>query len=1240
MLRPLSFRSALLLLLLSTTFTAGAQRFQSTIRTYLQQEKAQWQLSDTDVSNYTITDQYDNEETGVTYTYLTQQVGDIRIFNAVSSMAIRDGKVVHYANRFHPNAAKKANAIVPAITQEQAIEFAASHLGLKNPEATQLLQKEQNRLRYVYGKAGISKEDIKVELVLVSGPESLQLAWNVIIHPIGTPDAWNVRLDALDGSFIDKNNWTTHCSFKGAHQHDDSCDREEDVMISSIAQPVTSMQSDSGKYHVFPLPAEAPSFGDPQLLTNPHSTVASPFGWHDTNGAEGAEFTITRGNNVYAYEDLNNLDFPGYSPDGGANLNFDFPFDLAQSTQFNQDATLTNLFYMNNMIHDILYAHGFDEAAGNFQATNYTGDGFGFDYVVAEGQDGGGLDNANFYTPEDGANGRMQMYMWEVDTESTMRIHTPDSVAGYYVAVDATFGPALVPPLTGYTAIVIDAVDPTINGCDSILNAPDLVGKIAIMERGECPYLEKVIAAELAGAIGVIVINTLDTPPIAMGGSGGTNIPAVMISKADGEMMKTILAAGDSIQVTLSLTPDVRDGSLDNGIIAHEYGHGLSNRLTGGASDPNCLIKAEQGGEGWSDWLCLILTIEQGDSGADPRGIGTYVKNQEGGLGIRTYPYSTDMSINPLTYGDVANRFGPHAIGEVWSQTIWDLTWKMIESEGFDPDWYNGNAGNHTAMRLVIEGMKLQGCNPGFIDARNGILAADQLLYEGVHTCQIWEVFARRGMGANALQGSADSSNDQTEDFTIPNTCLIATVAPTAKFAVSDTTNCFGKFAFSDLSTDIPQYYNWDFGDGNTSDIPNPAHSYSEPGQYNVTLIVTNNIGSDTFLLAVNYSDLPVPTVTGNTVVCEGSSIVLHADVLGGKTAIWSVGDTVVHTGKTFLTPALSSPVTYKVIQSDDKPAGNVGPATNSFAAGGNHNTGFEGKLLFETFVPLKLISVLVYAQGAGDRTIRLYDENDAELQAITVSLVNGQNRVALNLDIPVPGRYSLANVSQNLFRNNAGANYPYEIDNLISIYRSNATNDEFNYYYYFYDWIVQEATCVSAPIEVPVTVEPGPFAGFLASSSDLTASFTDISSGNPVSWAWNFGDGSPIDNTQNPEHTYLEPGVYEIELTVSNGSCFSTYRQTFEVGTTSSHDPLELFGLKLYPNPAADEVTVEFGEAFADNIQLNVTNTTGSLVMTRPLGAGGTKYSIATTSLTPGTYQFQFIGEQGVSVRRITIVR
>ena len=73
---------------------------------------------------------------------------------------------------------------------------------------------------------------------------------------------------------------------------------------------------------------------------------------------------------------------------------------------------MQNLFYLNNVIHDILYGHGFNEAAGNFQTDNFGRGGKGGDPVQAEAQDGGGTDNANFATPGDGREPRMQMYLW------------------------------------------------------------------------------------------------------------------------------------------------------------------------------------------------------------------------------------------------------------------------------------------------------------------------------------------------------------------------------------------------------------------------------------------------------------------------------------------------------------------------------------------------------------------------------------------------------------------------------------------------------------------------------------------------------------------------------------------------------------------------------------------------------------------------------------------------------------
>jgi PKD repeat protein len=258
-----------------------------------------------------------------------------------------------------------------------------------------------------------------------------------------------------------------------------------------------------------------------------------------------------------------------------------------------------------------------------------------------------------------------------------------------------------------------------------------------------------------------------------------------------------------------------------------------------------------------------------------------------------------------------------------------------------------------------------------------------------------------------------------------------------------------------------------------------------------------------------------------------------------------------------------------------------------------------------------------MYAQGDGDRTIRLYDQSNQVVDEVTVFLNDGENVVNLNIDIPVIGKYSLANMSENLYRNNGGANYPYDVDNLLSIYSSNATNDELNYYYYFYDWIVQEALCQSQAVEVAVVVAPGPVAGFLADAVGLTTSFTDISSGDPVARIWDFGDGSPVSTEQNPLHTFPAEGVYTVELTVTNGTCFSATQQTLEVGNISAtNETADAFGLNLYPNPATDEVQLEIRQAYNDKMQLLVTNATGRAVLSRSLQGGVSRYSINTSSL------------------------
>jgi hypothetical protein len=105
------------------------------------------------------------------------------------------------------------------------------------------------------------------------------------------------------------------------------------------------------------------------------------------------------------------------------------------------------------------------------------------------------------------------------------------------------------------------------------------------------------------------------------------------------------------------------------------------------------------------------------------------------------------------------------------------MTWDLIDQYGFDPDIYNGTGGNNIAFQLVMDGMKLQNCNPGFVDGRDAILEADELANGGANRCLLWTAFARRGLGVNADQGSAFNRADQVEDFDIPSgdDCTLST---------------------------------------------------------------------------------------------------------------------------------------------------------------------------------------------------------------------------------------------------------------------------------------------------------------------------------------------------------------------------------------------------------------------------------------------------------------------------------
>ena len=752
-------------------------------------------LTGSDVAQLQVDTTVTDAHTGVTHVYLVQTHEGIEVFNGLMTVNVtRNGKVLSAASRFVPGLAAAIRGDAEETTDAtEAAESAATALGLRPSEELKVIDREGGAdEETTVSDGGVSSKPIDAKLVWTPTGSGVRLAWQIEIDETSGQHSWNALVDADSGVLLAKHDMVVH---------DDAAASASALSTASgtASQLAQFAATDGAKYRVYPMPFGSPLDGDRALVENAADPSASPFGWHDTDGVAGPEFTITRGNNTHAYEDRNdnNLADPDSSPDGGAGLLFDFPLDLSAAPSASIPAFVTNLFYWNNIVHDVFNGYGFDEASGNFQNKNYTGAPGGLDEVRAEAQDGSGGNNANFNTPADNGNAngtsrpRMQMFEWRSTQPNPIVISPPSAIAGTYFGPMAGFGQSLATtgPISGQVVAVNDGstvgvTTPTgtlDDGCQAY-TVP--AGAIALVQRGACNFTLKIINGQNGGAAAVIVGNNIPGPPTGMSGTGNefrqAQIPSVMVSQSDYQLF--VPAAPFNATISDGTGGAVnRDSDLDAGVIGHEYGHGISNRLTGGRLRVNCLGNAEQMGEGWSDFVGLVLTASASDRPATTRGVGTYVSFQPNtGNGIRPTPYTTDKAVNPSTYASVADAVNislPHGIGYVWNSMLWEMYWNLIDRYGYNPnvydDWSTG--GNNLAIQLVIDGMKFQPCSPGFVDGRDAILAADVALTGGANQCEIWRGFAKRGLGFSASQGSSNNRSDGVEAFDLPAACTAAT---------------------------------------------------------------------------------------------------------------------------------------------------------------------------------------------------------------------------------------------------------------------------------------------------------------------------------------------------------------------------------------------------------------------------------------------------------------------------------
>jgi Zn-dependent metalloprotease len=207
-----------------------------------------------------------------------------------------------------------------------------------------------------------------------------------------------------------------------------------------------------------------------------------------------------------------------------------------------------------------------------------------------------------------------------------------------------------------------------------------------------------------------------------------------------------------------SPSPD-RDSSVDGDVVFHEYGHGISNRLIGNGSTALSGTQSGAMGEGWSDYWAITIN----NDGA----VGEYVTNNP--AGIRRAAYTVPAAAVHDSYADLgAGGFEVHRDGEVWAATLWDLRTQL---------------GAAITDRIVLNGMKFTPTRPSFLNARDGIIQADQNLNGGANRCAIWTVFARHGMGVSAV------GNDGTTH--VAATDVPADCGGTCSFSINPTSASF-----------------------------------------------------------------------------------------------------------------------------------------------------------------------------------------------------------------------------------------------------------------------------------------------------------------------------------------------------------------------------------------------------------------------------------------------------------------
>lgn len=395
--------------------------------------------------------------------------------------------------------------------------------------------------------------------------------------------------------------------------------------------------------------------------------------------------------------------------------------------------------------------------------------------------------------------------------------------------------------------------------------------------------------------------------------------------------------------------------------------------------------------------------------------------------------------------------------------------------------------------------------------------------------------------------------------------------------------------------------------------------TYEAPGYVtqNINVTVTDNIKTTQNVIMVATTATPT---ANDDEICDSGSVALTATGSGTLNWYTNIDDTVpVFSGVTYNTPTINSTTTYYVEDQINK--SNVGEVNNN--SGGGYLDG-QRYLIFDCTESVRLKEVTINADGPGEIEVQLQDNTGTMLDS-RVLIIDEAGIQTIPLDFVIPVETNLRLTSHeistvNLYRTlPANTSFPYTNGSITIKNGSSA-----NYYYFFYDWVIEDFK--SARKAVTVSVNPTPTSDFtyvVNPSNNGEVTFTNTST-DATSYSWDFGDFTGTSTDANPIYTFASTGVYDVELTSTNVECGDDIKviQVSVTVDTLGVDDNEIEVLNIHPNPFNDNIIIKMPTDYdLQNLAISLYDIRGRSIFISPILRNNSIQINNLNTLSTGTY-------------------